>query len=121
MVSVKAMNAQAFAGAKLVRSIEIYHPVQPDPSDVIPRTDLAGVRIELQRLQPRDTVTVSMWNGDQPQGPPAFKHQVTRFGARELADKAVFVRLPLTLEAAWHLVRVEVNGREVIDYRFVTY
>lgn len=121
MIDVKAANAQAFAGANTIRKIEVYHPVQPDPSDVIPRTDLAGLRVQLQRLAPGDTVTVSMWDSDQAVGTPVFKQQVVRFGAQEMAEKAVFVRLPLAVAPSWHVVRVEVNGREFVDYRFVTY
>lgn len=121
MVDVKAANAQAFAGAHMIQKIEVYHPVQPDPSDVIPRTDLAGLRVQLQRLAPGDTVTVSLWNSDHAEGAPAFKQQLNRFGAQEMAEKAVFVRLPLTIEPGWHVVRIEMNGREFVDYRFVTY
>lgn len=121
MVDVKAANAQAFAGAHVIQKIEIYHPVQPEPSDVIPRTDLAGLRIRLQRLAPGDTVTVSMWDGDHAEGMPVFKQHLARFAPQEMADKALFVRLPLAVGPAWHVVRVEVNGREFVDYRFVTY
>lgn len=117
----RSANTQAFAGARLIRSIEVFHPVQPDPSEAIPRTDLAGLRIQTAQLGAGDEVAVSMWRGRTTEGEPVFRQRVSRFGSNEQAKKTLFVRLPLTVEAGWYTVRVQMNGREFVDYRFVTY
>lgn len=121
LAQTETANAEAFRGATLIRRIEVYHPVLPDPSDAIPRTDLAGVRILLRQLGDGDVVNVHLWHGRSPQGEPAFSQRLNRFGEQQKAERALFVRLPLPVESGWHTLRVEMNGREYVEYRFMTY
>ncbi len=121
MAEVRALNAHAIPAHGQVTRIEIYHPVSPDPSDVIPRTDVAGLKVYLHNLSDRDTIVIEMWAGRDPQGPPVFHTVLTSFDADELASQSLFVRLPLHVQAGWHTVRIDVNGHEHVDYRFVTY
>jgi len=118
---VNAANAGAFTGHASLRRIEVYHPVQPDPSDVIPRTDLAGLKVYVAGLKESDQAQVSLWNAREPKGDPAFKKRLARFAGQELLEGWFFVRLPLELNAGWHTVRVDLNGKETVDYRFITW
>lgn len=121
MAEVKNANHDAIPSTGLIQRLEVYHPVSPDPSDVIPRTELAGLKVYLKKLAASDRVDVAMWSGKTVDGAPAFKKQVSGFRGQELSENAFFVRLPLSVEAGWHTVRVEVNQGNAVEYRFVTY
>lgn len=121
MAEVQNVNQNALHGNASILKLEVYHPVSPDPSDVIPRTDVAGLKIYLSRLDAADQVDVAMWAGRDVNGKPAFSRVMSHFHPGELEEKAVFVRLPLHVEAGWHTVRVRVNERDTVVYRFVTY
>jgi hypothetical protein len=121
MAEVRTANQNALPSAGLIEKMEVYHPVSPDPSDVIPRTDLAGLKVYLRRLAAGDHVEVELWRGRSAAGKPVFSRSLTGFRGQELEERAIFVRLPLTVEPGWHTVRVVVNQGGAVDYRFITY
>ena len=104
-----------------VRCLEIYHPLSPEPADAIPRTEVAGLKVYLAGLQPHDRVEVALWAGRDPLGRPAYSRSLEDFSDEERQGGAFFVRLPLSVEPGWHVVRLVYNRKETLEYRFVTF
>lgn len=120
LAEVKSANRDALNPTGLIQKVEVYHPGFPDPSDAIPKTEVAGLKVYVKQLAPSDTVNVQMWPNRDGGGEPAFKTQLSGFHGEELEQNAFFVRLPLTMAAGWHTVRLEYN-HEAVVYHFVTY
>lgn len=118
---VRTANQSALNPTGLIKRLEIYHPGLPEPSDVIPNTEVAGLKVYVKKLLSSDTVDLQMWAGRRPGGEPAFKTRLSRFRGNDLEESSFFVRLPLTLAAGWHTVRLEYNQTESVEYHFVTY
>lgn len=121
LMAARHANQGVLRPGGLIRRIELFHPVSPDPSEAIPRTDLAGLKVFVKKLAPRDQVWIAMWNGPEVGGAPAFEKHLQGFRGQELQENCFFVRLTLPVEPGWHTVKVDLNHRESAVYRFITY
>ncbi len=121
LAEAQTENHQALTTAGSISKVEVYNPVSPDPSDAIPRTDLAGLKVYVADLAPSDDAWIEMWTSREALGPPSFREHLSQFAGQELREGWFFVRLPLAMEAGWHTVRIDVNHKSTVDYRFITY
>lgn len=119
--AARQSNLAAFTGRGAIKRIEVYNPISPDPADAIPRTDVAGLKIYVAGLSAKDQAWISMWPVRDPAGEPTFRKRVAGFRGQELEEGSFFVRLPLQLETGWHSVVIDLNHKDRVEYRFITY
>ncbi|MBM3461208.1 MAG: hypothetical protein FJX76_03810 [Armatimonadetes bacterium] len=121
LLEAQTANRDAMTGARAIKRVEVYHPVSPEPADAIPRTDVAGLKIYVAGLADRDQAWVAMWNSREPAGDALFRKHIKGFRGQDLVEGWFFVRLPLATEPGWHTVDIDLNHKDRVRYRFVTY